>query len=120
MFLCGYGSDMEGTKALALEAWAKARDQAFLRFDYAGCGASEGAFEDQTLAGWRDDALRMIDLPLSAIGKDVQVVASGVGDPMPVHATIGCDARSVRALAPVAARVTGVPGASLNETNRLV
>lgn len=61
VFLCGYGSDMGGTKALHLEEWAKANGRGFLRFDYAGCGESEGAFEDQTLADWRDDALRMID-----------------------------------------------------------
>ena len=61
VFLCGYGSDMQGTKALALEAWAKAQGRAFLRFDYAGCGESDGAFEDQTLVLWRDDAIRMID-----------------------------------------------------------
>jgi pimeloyl-ACP methyl ester carboxylesterase len=62
LFLPGYASDMEGTKALALEAWAKAAGRTFLRFDYAGCGASEGAFEEQTLTGWRDDALAMLDL----------------------------------------------------------
>ena len=45
MFLPGYASDMNGTKALALEAWAKAQGRAFLRFDYGGCGESEGAFE---------------------------------------------------------------------------
>jgi pimeloyl-ACP methyl ester carboxylesterase len=67
VFLCGYGSDMNGSKALALEAWAQARGQAFLRFDYAGCGESDGAFEDQTLTDWRDDTLRIID----------QVVGSG-------------------------------------------
>ena len=61
VFLCGYASDMNGTKALHLEEWAKARGRAYLRFDYAGCGESEGAFEDQTLADWRDDALRMIE-----------------------------------------------------------
>ena len=61
VFLPGYASDMAGTKALALEAWAKSQGRAFLRFDYAGCGASEGAFEDQTLAGWRDDVLAMLD-----------------------------------------------------------
>ncbi len=61
MFLCGYASDMNGTKALHLEAWAKAKGRAFLRFDYAGCGESEGSFESETLASWRDDALRMID-----------------------------------------------------------
>ncbi|SFP89878.1 alpha/beta fold hydrolase [Sphingomonas rubra] len=61
VFLPGYASDMTGTKALALEAWAKSAGRAFLRFDYAGCGRSEGAFADQTLAGWRDDVLAMLD-----------------------------------------------------------
>lgn len=61
VFLPGYGSDMEGTKALALEAWAKRTGHAYLRFDYGGCGQSTGAFEEQTLAGWRDDVLAMLD-----------------------------------------------------------
>ncbi len=61
LFLPGYASDMSGTKALALEAWARQQGRAFLRFDYGGCGQSEGAFEDQTLAGWRDDVLAMMD-----------------------------------------------------------
>ena len=52
---------MQGAKALALEAWAVARGRAFVRFDYAGCGASAGAFEEQTLAGWCDDVLAVID-----------------------------------------------------------
>ncbi|GGB17267.1 alpha/beta hydrolase [Sphingomonas metalli] len=61
VFLPGYASDMLGSKALALEEWAKAAGRAYLRFDYGGCGQSEGAFEDQTLAGWRDDVVAMID-----------------------------------------------------------
>lgn len=61
LFLPGYASDMSGSKAVAIEEWARANGRACLRFDYAGCGQSEGAFEDQTLAGWRDDALLMID-----------------------------------------------------------
>ena len=61
IFLPGYASDMNGSKALALEGWAKANGRAFLRFDYAGCGQSEGDFADQTLTGWRDDVLAMID-----------------------------------------------------------
>ncbi len=61
VFLPGYGSDMGGTKALALEAWAVAHGRSFLRFDYGGCGQSEGAFEEQTLAGWRDDVVAMLD-----------------------------------------------------------
>lgn len=61
VFLPGYKSDMEGGKATALDAWAEAQGRAMLRFDYAGCGLSEGEFDAQTLAGWRDDALAMID-----------------------------------------------------------
>jgi pimeloyl-ACP methyl ester carboxylesterase len=61
IFLPGYMSDMERSKATALDAWAAAEGRAMLRFDYAGCGASAGAFESQTLHGWRDDALAMID-----------------------------------------------------------
>ncbi|MES2987077.1 MAG: alpha/beta hydrolase [Pseudomonadota bacterium] len=75
LFLCGYGSDMEGSKALHLEAWAKAEGRAFLRFDYAGCGASEGVFEDETLATWRDDAVRMID----SVEGPVVLVGSSMG-----------------------------------------
>ncbi|MEH3037044.1 MAG: alpha/beta hydrolase [Sphingomonas adhaesiva] len=76
IFLPGYASDMTGTKALALEAWAKASGRAFLRFDYGGCGASEGAFEDQSLADWRDDTLSMID---HAVQGPVVLVGSSMG-----------------------------------------
>ncbi len=76
LFLPGYASDMTGTKALAIEAWAKARGQAFLRFDYAGCGESPGVFEEQTLAGWVDDALAMIDL---CVDGPVVLVGSSMG-----------------------------------------
>jgi pimeloyl-ACP methyl ester carboxylesterase len=76
LFLPGYASDMQGSKALALEAWARARGLAFLRFDYAGCGQSEGAFADQTLAGWRDDVLAMID---HAVEGPVVLVGSSMG-----------------------------------------
>jgi len=62
VFLPGYASDMEGSKATALDMWAEGQGRAMLRFDYGGCGASEGRFEDETLAGWRDDALAMLDL----------------------------------------------------------
>jgi pimeloyl-ACP methyl ester carboxylesterase len=61
IFLPGYASDMQGTKALALEAWARAAGRAFVRFDYAGCGESAGDFAEQTLNGWRDDVLAIID-----------------------------------------------------------
>ncbi|MES1976232.1 MAG: alpha/beta hydrolase [Pseudomonadota bacterium] len=61
VFLPGYASDMSGTKAVTLEAWARENGRAFLRFDYGGCGQSQGEFEEQTLANWRDDVLAMLD-----------------------------------------------------------
>ena len=61
LFLPGYMSDMEGSKATALDAWAEAQGRAMLRFDYAGCGMSGGDFVAQSLAGWRDDVVAMID-----------------------------------------------------------
>jgi pimeloyl-ACP methyl ester carboxylesterase len=75
LFLPGYMSDMEGSKATALDAWAAAEGRAMLRFDYAGCGLSEGDFEAQTLADWRDDALAMID----SIEGPVVLVGSSMG-----------------------------------------
>ncbi|MFL9840824.1 alpha/beta hydrolase [Sphingomonas sp. ST-64] len=76
VFLPGYASDMSGSKALAVEQWARANGRACLRFDYAGCGESEGAFEDQTLAGWRDDALLLID---GVVEGPVILVGSSMG-----------------------------------------
>lgn len=76
VFLPGYRSDMQGSKVLALEAWARARGQAFLRFDYAGCGESPGRFEEQTLEHWRDDALHLID---TIVQGPVVLVGSSMG-----------------------------------------
>ena len=61
MFLPGYASDMDGTKAIALDAFAEARDLAMLRFDYSGTGSSDGAFEEGTLGGWIEEALHLLD-----------------------------------------------------------
>ncbi|AUC52052.1 alpha/beta hydrolase [Sagittula sp. P11] len=60
VFLSGYRSDMEGTKAVHLEAWAKAQGRAFLRLDYAGHGASGGVFEDGCIGDWAADAEAVI------------------------------------------------------------
>jgi pimeloyl-ACP methyl ester carboxylesterase len=61
MFLPGYASDMDGGKAVALDAFAEACGLAMLRFDYSGTGSSEGRFEDGTLGGWLDEGLYMLD-----------------------------------------------------------
>ena len=52
VFLPGFRSDMGGTKALALDAWCRARGQAFLRFDYTGHGQSSGRLIDGTIGQW--------------------------------------------------------------------
>ncbi len=75
VFLPGYMSDMQGTKALALEAWAAAQGRAMLRLDYSGCGASGGRFEDGTLEVWRDDVL----LAIEQIEGPVVLVGSSMG-----------------------------------------
>ena len=60
VFLGGYASDMTGTKAQYLETWCRARQRAFLRFDYQGHGLSSGRLVDGTIGEWRDDALAML------------------------------------------------------------
>lgn len=61
VWLGGFNSDMTGTKAQALSDWAASSGRAFLRFDYFGHGASDGAFRDGTISHWRADALAVID-----------------------------------------------------------
>ena len=60
VFLGGFKSDMTGTKAVYLKAWAKAQGRAFLRLDYSGHGASGGAFLDGAIGDWFEDALEVI------------------------------------------------------------
>lgn len=61
VFLGGFKSDMEGTKALRLETWAKRAGRAFLRFDYSGHGQSSGRFTEGTIGDWAGDARAAID-----------------------------------------------------------
>ncbi|MEM6657450.1 MAG: alpha/beta hydrolase, partial [Pseudomonadota bacterium] len=75
VFLGGLKSDMEGTKAIHLEAWAQARGQAFLRFDYSGHGESSGRFEDGSIGDWHQDTLAAVDTlttgPLVVVGSSM-------------------------------------------------
>ncbi len=75
VFLSGLKSDMEGTKAVHMESWAKSRGQAYLRFDYSGHGESAGRFEDGCIGDWHQDALAMIDAqtegPLIVVGSSM-------------------------------------------------
>jgi pimeloyl-ACP methyl ester carboxylesterase len=75
VWLGGFRSDMEGSKAQALAAWAQAEGRSFLRFDYFGHGESSGAFVDGTIGRWRADALVAIDAltqgPLVLVGSSM-------------------------------------------------
>jgi len=98
VFFPGYASDMEGAKALALDAFAEARGLAMLRFDYSGTGSSKGRFEDGTLDRWLDEALAAVDQltegPLVLIG-------SSMGGWIALHLA-QCRPERVRALVGIA------------------
>ncbi len=74
VWLGGFSSDMTGTKASALDAWAAAQGLAFLRFDYSGHGASDGRFEDGTIGLWLEDA--MAALRVAAKGPQILIGSS--------------------------------------------
>jgi pimeloyl-ACP methyl ester carboxylesterase len=75
VFLGGFKSDMTGTKAIYLRAWAQAQGRAFLRLDYSGHGASEGDFLDGAIGDWFEDAKAVIETvtsgPLVLVGSSM-------------------------------------------------
>jgi len=60
-WLGGYKSEMKGTKAEALAAWAEQEGRAIVRFDYSGHGESGGVFTDGTIGRWLADALTVFE-----------------------------------------------------------
>jgi pimeloyl-ACP methyl ester carboxylesterase len=60
-WLGGFHSDMQGTKALALDEWAAGHGRACVRFDYSGHGESGGAFIDGTIGRWLEESVAVFD-----------------------------------------------------------
>ena len=60
-WLGGFKSDMKGTKAEALDLWARERNRACVRFDYSGHGESGGAFIDGTIGRWAEESAAVFD-----------------------------------------------------------
>jgi pimeloyl-ACP methyl ester carboxylesterase len=60
-WLGGFKSDMQGTKAQALDAWAQTQGRALTRFDYSGHGESGGRFTDGTIGRWLEESLAVFD-----------------------------------------------------------
>ena len=60
-WLAGFKSDMQGTKAIALDAWAAERHRACVRFDYSGHGESGGDFIDGTIGRWLEESVAVFE-----------------------------------------------------------
>jgi pimeloyl-ACP methyl ester carboxylesterase len=75
VFCGGFRSDMNGTKAMALDEWARRTGQGFVRFDYFAHGQSPGDFHDGTVGRWAEDTLAIVDQvasgPLVLIGSSM-------------------------------------------------
>ncbi|MEO7601997.1 MAG: alpha/beta hydrolase [Sphingomicrobium sp.] len=75
LFLPGYASDMDGAKAMAVDAFAATRGLACLRLDYSGTGSSSGEFADATLDQWIAEAIAVLDQltegPIVVIGSSM-------------------------------------------------
>ncbi|NBB52233.1 alpha/beta fold hydrolase [Rhizobium sp. CRIBSB] len=61
LWIGGFRSDMEGTKALALDAAARERGWALVRYDHFAHGQSSGDWRKATIGRWREDAIALID-----------------------------------------------------------
>jgi len=99
VFLPGYASDMEGAKALALDAFAEQQGLGMLRFDYSGTGSSGGKFEDGTLALWLEEAIAVID---QMVQGPLILIGSSMGGWIALHVALLRSAR-VRSLVGIAA-----------------
>jgi pimeloyl-ACP methyl ester carboxylesterase len=75
-WLGGFKSDMQGTKAAALDRWAAAHGRGCTRFDYSGHGESGGSFAEGTIGRWLEESLAVF----TAFGQGPQVlVGSSMG-----------------------------------------
>lgn len=61
LWLGGFRSDMDGTKAVEIDRHCGRAGLACTRFDYSGHGLSGGAFVDGTISRWLEEALAVLD-----------------------------------------------------------
>lgn len=61
IWIGGFRSDMEGTKALALDTAARAGGWNYVRYDHFAHGQSSGDWKQATIGRWREDAVALID-----------------------------------------------------------
>lgn len=85
IFLPGYASDMEGTKAVAIDVFCGQRDVGCLRLDYSGTGSSGGNFADGTLTRWLQEVLAAIDFLTEG---PLIIAGSSMGGWLALHAAM--------------------------------
>ena len=85
IFLPGYASDMDGTKASEIDVFAAAAGLAYFRLDYSGTGSSGGEFADGTFDRWLGEVLAAIDLLVEG---PVLLIGSSMGGWLALHAAL--------------------------------
>ena len=76
VFLCGFMSDMEGTKSQYLESLCTKKKLGYLSFDYSGHGSSSGLITDGCISEWTHEAISVIE---HCIKSPVVLVGSSMG-----------------------------------------
>ncbi len=87
VFLSGYRSDMEGTKAVFLEKWAQEHQRSYVRFDYSGHGQSGGEFKALGISAWLDDVCDLLSHVCN--GRQI-LVGSSMGGWLMLLAALRC------------------------------
>ena len=68
IFLHGLMSNMNGTKAIAIEKFLKTLGNGYIRFDCRGHGGSDGKFSDFGITDWSEDASLIISTAKGSCG----------------------------------------------------
>lgn len=76
VFLCGYMSDMEGSKSECLYEFCTNNDLGYFAFDYSGHGSSSGEIKDGKISRWSHEAIHMIE---THVNTPVVLVGSSMG-----------------------------------------
>jgi pimeloyl-ACP methyl ester carboxylesterase len=109
-WLGGFMSDMKGTKAQALDAWAEKQGRACLRFDYSGHGESGGDFTEGTIGRWLEESVAVFTR--FAQGPQV-VVGSSMGGWIAL--LLARELRQRKGAAPIAGMVLIAPAVDFTE-----
>ena len=74
-WLGGFRSDMQGSKAMAVDRFGAEHGLAVTRFDYSGHGQSGGDFNEGTISRWLEETLAVFE---TSIGPQI-VIGSSMG-----------------------------------------